>query len=155
MKLSTKGRYGLRAMLDIALFSRSEPVSISSIASRENISEPYLEQRVARLKKAGLIKSRRGAQGGYMLAKEPEDISVGDILRALEGNLDAVSCPGLKDDGDCAGAQFCVTKYVWQRINESITTAVDEMHLSDLIRESQKLRDADNSEAEQDKICLC
>ena len=90
MKLSTKGRYGLRAMLDLALHSESEAVSIASIAARQNISESYLEQLIAKLRKAGLVSSVRGAGGGYVLTKMPEEISVGDILRALEGNLDAV-----------------------------------------------------------------
>ena len=87
MKLSTKGRYGLRAMIDLAEHSGKEPAAISSIAERQGISEGYLEQLAALLKKAGLIKSIRGAGGGYILARDMEDISVGDILRALEGRL--------------------------------------------------------------------
>lgn len=84
MKLSTKGRYGLRAMIDLARYSEEEPVSISSIASRQDISERYLEQLVGLLKKAGLVQSIRGATGGYVLAKGAKEISVGDVLRALE-----------------------------------------------------------------------
>ena len=83
MKLSTKGRYGLRAMIDLARFSENEPVSISSIATRQDISERYLEQLFGLLKKAGLIKSIRGASGGYVLDKPVEAISVGDILSAV------------------------------------------------------------------------
>ena len=85
MKLSTKGRYGLRAMIDLAVYSEKEPVSIQSIADRQNISERYLEQLMASLKKEGLVKSIRGANGGYQLARPAIGISVGDILRALEG----------------------------------------------------------------------
>ncbi len=85
MKLSTKGRYGLRAMVDIAVYSQDSPVPISAIAERQNISVSYLEQLLPKLKKAGIIKSIRGAQGGYMLDKDPKDISAGDILRTLEG----------------------------------------------------------------------
>ena len=92
MKLSTKGRYGLRAMIDLARYSEKEPVSIGSVAARQEISERYLEQLVALLKKAGLVKSIRGASGGYVLAKKPSEISVGDILRALEGSLEPVKC---------------------------------------------------------------
>ena len=88
MKLSTKGRYGLRAMIDLARYSEEEPVSIGSIAMRQGISERYLEQLVAKMKKAGLVKSIRGASGGYVLAKDSSEISVGDILRALEGSLE-------------------------------------------------------------------
>ena len=79
MKLSTKGRYGLRAMIDLARYSEKEPVSIGSVAARQEISERYLEQLVALLKKAVLVKSIRGASGGYVLAKKPSEISVGDI----------------------------------------------------------------------------
>lgn len=136
MKLSTKGRYGLRALIDLAMYSEEEAVSIASIAQRQHISESYLEQLLARLRKDGLIVSIRGAGGGYRLAKEAEDISVGDILRSLEGNLEAVECPGLTEHG-CDGADLCVTKYVWQRINESITRAVDDIKLSQLVEESK------------------
>ena len=90
LKLSTKGRYGLRALIDLALYSESEAVSIQSIATRQNISDSYLEQLVRKLKSAGLVVSVRGAQGGYKLARPAGEISVGDVLRALEGSLDAV-----------------------------------------------------------------
>ena len=88
VKLSTKGRYGLRAIVDLAKYSENEPVSIGSIAERQDISERYLEQLMAKLKKADLVKSIRGAGGGYVLAKAAEDISAGDVLRALEGDLE-------------------------------------------------------------------
>ena len=84
MKLSTKGRYGLRALIDLAQYSGEAPVSITSISSRQDISERYLEQLMAMLKKAGIVSSVRGAGGGYILAKDMKDISVGDILRALD-----------------------------------------------------------------------
>ena len=106
MKLSTKGRYGLRALIDLAVHSEREPVSISSISARQNISERYLEQLVGKLKRAGIVKSVRGVQGGYQLAKEAEDISVGEVLRALEGSLEAVECPGLKEEQGCEEADF-------------------------------------------------
>ena len=90
MKLSTKGRYGLRALIDLAQYSEVEPVSISSISARQGISERYLEQLMALLKKAELVKSIRGAGGGYVLAREKKDISVGDVLRALVRQQEAV-----------------------------------------------------------------
>lgn len=139
MKLSTKGRYGLRALIDLAQYSEEEAVSIASIAARQNISESYLEQLVAKLKKAGLVVSIRGAQGGYRLARPADTVSVGDVLRALEGNLEAVECSAHTDEG-CQGADLCVTKYVWQRINESIARTVDEMMLDQLVEESKKAR---------------
>lgn len=141
MKLSTKGRYGLRALIDLALYSENEAVSISSIAGRQSISDSYLEQLVGKLKKAGLVKSLRGAGGGYMLAKPVNEISVGDVLRALEGNLDAVTCPGNQESGGCEASDLCVTKYVWQRINDSITEAVDSIMLDQLVEESRKAQE--------------
>ena len=122
MKLSTKGRYGLRAMIDLARYSEKEPVSIGSVAARQEISERYLEQLVALLKKAGLVKSIRGASGGYVLAKKPSEISVGDILR--EG---------------CMASDGCVTKYVWQKINDSINDTVNQIMLDELIQESKSI----------------
>lgn len=138
MKLSTKGRYGLRALIDLAQYSENGPVSITNISSRQDISERYLEQLMAKLKKAGLVESIRGAAGGYILAKPMEAISVGDILRALEGSLEPVECAGLESEDGCSASDICVTKYVWKRINESINQAVDEMKLEQLVEESKK-----------------
>ena len=97
-----------------------------------------MEQLMAKLKKAGLVRSVRGAGGGYILAKDIHEISVGDVLRALEGNLDPVECAGLEPDGECKAADSCVTKYVWKRINESINRTVDEIRLDQLVEESRK-----------------
>ena len=141
MKLSTKGRYGLRALIDLALYSENETVSIASISARQNISESYLEQLIAKLRKAGLVTSVRGAGGGYKLALPASEISVGDILRALEGSLDAVNCPGLEEESSCGGSAFCVTKYVWQKINDSINRTVDEIKLDQLVEESRSMKD--------------
>lgn len=142
MKLSTKGRYGLRAMIDLAIYSEQEPVSIQSIADRQQISERYLEQLMAKLKKAGLVVSIRGASGGYQIAKSSMEISVGDVLRALEGDLRAVTCSA--QEGGCEKADLCVSRYVWQRINESITNTVDTMYLDQLVAESRKLQKNSN-----------
>lgn len=146
MKLSTKGRYGLRAILDLAIHGEQENVSISSIAARQEISESYLEQLMAKLRKAGLVASSRGAGGGYQLAKPPEEISVGDILRALEGNLEAVECPGLAPEKSCGGSDLCVTKHVWKKINDSINDAVDSMMLSELAEEGKRVQQKDQSQ---------
>jgi Rrf2 family protein len=141
MKLSTKGRYGLRAVLDLAMNGKNEAVALSGIAERQDISVSYLEQLIAKLKKAGIVNSIRGAQGGYILAKKPEEISVGDILRALEGDLNPVDCAEILGKGtSCTGADLCVTKYVWMRISDSINNTVDTMLLSELIKESEKIR---------------
>lgn len=146
MKISTKGRYGLRALIDLARYSEIEPVSINSIAARQGISERYLEQLMTLLKKAGLIKSIRGAGGGYVLAKEMEEISVGDVLRALEGNLEPVECTGFDEEDSCEAAGGCVTKYVWQRINESINKTVNEISLKQLVEESKQVNDMHSSQ---------
>ena len=139
MKLSTKGRYGLRALIDLALYSENETVSIQSIARRQNISDSYLEQLMRKLRSAGLIVSVRGAQGGYKLARPANEISVGDVLRALEGRLEAVTCGG--EDNSCQGADLCVTKFVWERINSSIRDTVDSIKLSQLVEESRLMRE--------------
>lgn len=132
MKISTKGRYGLRAMIDIAINSKKTPVSIKDIALREDISERYLEQIVVLLKKKGLVKSQRGARGGYRLAKDANEISVGDILRALEGDLNPVDCKLFMEEG-CAQEDDCVMSLIWKNIREAINKAVDDMILSDLV----------------------
>ena len=127
MKLSTKGRYGLRAMVDIAVYSQDSPVPISAIAERQNISVRYLEQLLPKLKKAGIIKSIR----------DPKDISAGDILRTLEGDLTPIDCAAFTGDtSTCSGTKFCVTKTVWKRINDSVQQAVDSITLQELMEES-------------------
>lgn len=140
MKLSTKGRYGLRAMIDLADYSEETPQSITNIAMRQSISDSYLEQLMAKLKKAGLVESIRGAQGGYILSKSASSISVGDILRALEGDLSPVACQGIKSEQGCLGSDKCVTMNVWKRIDDSITAAVDSILLSELVEDNRRLR---------------
>ena len=130
MKLSTKGKYGLRAIIDLARFSEKEPVSIGCIATR---------QLFALLKKAGLVKSIRGASGGYVLARDASEISVGDVLRALEGNLEPVRCAAFYSEEGCMASDECVTKYVWQKINDSINKTVNEIKLDELVKESKEL----------------
>jgi len=142
LKLTTKGRYGLRAVIDLAMYAKNDPVSLSDVAERQNISISYLEQLVAKLKKTGIVQSTRGAQGGYALAKAPEEISVGEILRALEGSLSPVDCSAVDGEGEteCSASNFCVTKYVWKRINDSINDTVNNMFLSELLEESEKVK---------------
>ena len=146
MKLSTKGRYGLRAMIDLASHEEEGAVSIASISERQNISESYLEQLVRPLRKAGFIESVRGAGGGYVLAKPADSISVGDVLRVLEGGLEAVTCSVNEGLGGCDAADFCVTRFVWQRINEGITNAVDSISLGELVQQSRQLEKNRNSD---------
>ena len=143
MKLSTRARYGLRALIDLGLYGEEEAVSIQCIADRQQISDSYLEQLMAKLKKAGLVVSSRGASGGYRLGKPAREISVGEILRVLEGSLEAVECPGNSEEEGtgCRQADFCVSRIVWKRINDAIRQAVDTLMLSQLIEESRKLQE--------------
>lgn len=143
MKLSTKGRYGLRAFIDLASCKEDGPVSISSISARQDISERYLEQLMAKLKKAGLVRSVRGAGGGYMAAKDPGEVSVGDVLRALEGSLEPVVCAAYQEEGVCAVKDSCVTKYVWKRINDSVIETVDSIMIDTLVEKSRECRGGD------------
>ncbi|HAU84469.1 MAG TPA: AsnC family transcriptional regulator [Lachnospiraceae bacterium] len=152
MKISTKGRYGLRAVLDLAMNSETEAVALSSIAERQHISVSYLEQLVSKLRKAGIVNSIRGAQGGYVLAKPADEISVGDILRALEGDLHPVDCAEVYGgDSVCQGADVCVSKFVWKRISDSISQAVDTLMLSDLAEEGKALLSNQSEESKKDK----
>ncbi|MCL1802597.1 MAG: Rrf2 family transcriptional regulator [Eubacteriaceae bacterium] len=138
MKLSTKGTYGLRALIDIAANSQTDPVSISSISTRQAMSVGYLEQLISKLKRSGFVNSVRGVRGGYVLAKPASEISVGDVLRALEGSLSPVDCPAAKDEGEgCDESGSCLTKVVWQKINDSINIAVDAIKLSEIIEEAK------------------
>lgn len=140
MKLSTKGRYGLRAFIDLAVWGEEEPVSLASIAERQDISVSYLEQLMAKLKRAGLVNSIRGVNGGYVIAKPAEEISAGDVLRALEGDITPVECAGIgsKKAAPCNGSAHCVSKIVWKRINDSINNTVDSIYIGELVKESKK-----------------
>jgi Rrf2 family cysteine metabolism transcriptional repressor len=135
MKLSTKGRYGSRAMLDLALhYNEAEgPVALNSIAERQNISEEYLEQIFSSLRKSGLVESVRGAQGGYRLGKNASKITVGDILRVLEGSLSPVDCVQEENPVPCERYEDCVMKDVWRKMRDSINEAVDAFTLADLV----------------------
>lgn len=151
MKLSTKGRYGLRAIVDLAYYSANEPVSIQSIAGRQNLSDSYLEQLFGKLRKAGLIASIRGAQGGYVIAKDTSEISVGDILRALEGDLIPVECSEITGHHSCDSSDSCVTKYVWKKINDSIANTVDAIPLSELVNNMSQCCSDGNGSRDCDK----
>lgn len=131
MKISTKGRYGLRAMLDLAVNSNGGHVSLYNIAERQNISVNYLEQVFSALRKSGLVISIKGAQGGYKLAANPMNIKVGDILKSLEGCLSVVSA----DSENETDMQQCIIKCVWNKINKSIDDVVNSITLQDLIDE--------------------
>ena len=131
MQISTKGRYALRLMLDLAVHNTGELVKIKDISARENISEKYLEQIISSLKKAGYVKSLRGAQGGYMLAREPETYTVGTILRLTEARMKTVAC--LEDEpNQCSSDGESVTLRLWKMLDEAIEGVLDKVTLQDL-----------------------
>lgn len=122
-------------MIDLALNTEQGHVSLKSIADRQDISESYLEQLILSLKKAGLVTSIRGAQGGYKLAQEPKHISVGEILRALEGSLSPVECVDSSEESDCGRSDFCVQRVIWEKIRDSINNVVDSISLDDIVED--------------------
>ena len=134
MKISTKGRYALRLMIDLALEGQGAPVALRDVAKRQEISEKYLEQLVAPLTRAGLLKSVRGASGGYLLTKAPEEYTTGEILRAQEGSLAPVDCA---DGAPCERQNRCATAPLWRRIAQAVDEVVDNTTLQDLVDEYQ------------------
>lgn len=136
MKISTKGRYGLRLMVELAISSMScekpTPVPLKEIARNQDISDKYLEQIVTSLNKAELVKSVRGAQGGYIIGKAADEITVGDILRAVEGPLTIVDCVG--DDDHCDKYDACAAGFVWREIAAAVEQVVDNITLCDLAK---------------------
>lgn len=132
MKLSTKGKYGVKAMMDLAIHYGTEPISIKSISKRQGISEYYLEQLFAPLRKAKLIKSVRGAQGGYILNKEPRDITVLDIMNILEGPVDISDCI---DKDVCDHMDICATRTLWKKIKDSIDNVMASVTLQDMLED--------------------
>lgn len=138
MKISTKGRYALRLMIDLATNDEGNPIRIKDVAKRQNISDKYLEQIISILNKAGFVKSVRGPQGGYILKKKPEEYTVGTILRLTEGSLAPVACVE-EDETDCERQNSCVTYLLWKRLNVAINEVVDTTTLKDLVDCQQKI----------------
>lgn len=131
MKISTKGRYALRMMLDLAMNDNGQYIKIKEIAARQMISDKYMEQIITMLNRAGYVKSVRGAQGGYRLSKSPKEYTVGMILRLTEGSLAPVAC--LEDEkNECSRADCCATLEVYKRVDEAIKSVIDNMTLEDL-----------------------
>ncbi|MGI5891459.1 MAG: RrF2 family transcriptional regulator [Bacillota bacterium] len=134
MNISTKGRYGLRAILDLAENYRDKPIAISAISMRQNISEGYLEQLMIPMRKYGLVKSIRGAKGGYILARDPKDILVGEVFRALEGPLHIASCASEISLESCAREEDCASKKLWHDLQKAINGVLNSYTLSDLLK---------------------
>lgn len=134
--ISTKGRYALRVMLDLSEQPKDEAIKLKDIAERQGISVKYLEQIIAILNKAGLVRSIRGPQGGYMLNRDPEDYTVGMILRLTEGDLAPVSCVSYNNNAVCSKASACATKTVWHKMYKAINDVIDNITLADLKSEN-------------------
>jgi Rrf2 family protein len=131
-------------MVDMAQSEDKGPIAIRTIAERQGISERYLEQLMVPLKRAGLVKSVRGSQGGYTLGKNPQDITAGDIVRVLEGPIAPVDCVSENNPEACSRADYCVTRVVWTKVRDSIAEVLDSYTLAGLAQESQKLPGKDS-----------
>ena len=144
MKVSTKSRYGVAAMVDIAQQYGAGPVALRSVAERQQVSEHYLEQLMSNLRNAGFVRSIRGAQGGYVLARDPAAITVGDIVRAMEGPIAPVDCL-LADVGEnnpyCNKSQDCIRRNIWLKMGESISEALDSISLASLCADAQRVNE--------------
>lgn len=132
MKISTKGRYALRVMIDLAMNDSGNYIPLKDIAKRQEISNKYLEQIIALLNKAGFLETARGNTGGYKLAKEPKEYVVGDILRATEGDLSPIYC--LTEKGECLRKQECKTHSFWKGLDNVINDYINSKTLEDLIK---------------------
>ncbi len=132
MKLSTKGRYGLRAVVELAARQDEGPVSLSSIAAEQNVSEAYLEQLMRSLKNAGIVGTARGKTGGYLLKKKPEELSVGEVLRALEGSTAIADCVGTAEASVCENACTCSARPLFLTLQNRIDAVLDATTIRDL-----------------------
>lgn len=139
MKLSTKITYGVRALFDIAYHSCGIPAKVNDIARRQGMSPRYIEQIFIKFKKAGFIKTVRGPKGGYMLAREPEKISLGDIIRSIEGDIELVSCKPAEGSSECVFSKECVTAPIWGELNSKVASFFDSITIKDLCDRGKSL----------------
>lgn len=151
LRFSTRARYGLRAMLELALhYDPNEPIPLVQVAERQGISEGYLEQMMSFLRKGGLVRSVRGALGGYILAREPARITAGEIIRCLEGPLGPTGCVSEENPEQCSRADSCVTRALWERVRQSVAEVLDGTTLEDLCREVESIKQS----TEADMYCI-
>ena len=146
MKLSTRARYGIHAMFELAMRYGLGPQPLKSIAESQSIPEQYLEQLIALLRRGGLVESTRGAQGGYMLSKKPEQITMGELMHVLEGPILLADC--LSDEKNCERACACPTKVVWQRLSRSIDDVLYSVTLQDMLDDQKRMIDETKAEEE-------
>lgn len=138
MKLSTRTRYGVRAILELAANQNGGPMQIKAIAQKQDISAKYLEQLMAVLKSAGFVRSVRGAKGGYILAKPTNQIKLSDVFNVLEGPVTTVEC--LENENSCKRAADCVTRQVWAEVQQAIEKVLQSMTLQDLVDRTKDKR---------------
>ena len=137
MKISTKGRYALRMLLDLAEHRNDGFIALKEIAERQNISKQYLEQIITIINNSKILRANRGKQGGYMLAKEPAEITVGYILRITEGNLSSIACLD-SEVNQCKKADTCKTLYMWKGLNKVIADYLNSVTLQDILNNHQE-----------------
>lgn len=130
MRLTTKGRYAVTAMLDLAFHSKQSPVTLTDIATRQTISLSYLEQLFARLRKAGMVNGVRGPGGGYQLSRDASEINIADVIEAVDEQLDSTKCGG---EGNCQNNKSCLTHDLWMGLSEQIRTYLQGISLGDLL----------------------
>ncbi|MFH0840145.1 MAG: Rrf2 family transcriptional regulator [Candidatus Omnitrophota bacterium] len=141
MSISTKSTYGIRAMFELALHHGANPISVTYISKKENISVPYLEQLLNKLRRKGLVKSIRGPAGGYVLAKAPAKITVGEIVMALDGDITPVHCASsAKPSKACKMIDRCVTKTVWKKLKDALDKTLNGVSLKDLCDDAKRMK---------------
>ena len=146
MRLTTKGRYAVTAMLDLALHRNQGPVSLSDISSRQAISLSYLEQLFSKLRRCELVSSVRGPGGGYELKRGSGEIFIAEIIDAVDESVDTTKCQGA---GDCQGGETCLTHYLWEDLSEQIHTFLESISLADLVAKNEVKKIADNQDRRQ------
>ena len=146
MRLTTKGRYAVTAMLDLALHKNQGPVSLSDISSRQAISLSYLEQLFSKLRRSEVVSSVRGPGGGYELKRGSGEIFIAEIIDAVDESVDTTKCQGA---GDCQGGETCLTHYLWEDLSEQIHTFLESISLADLVAKNEVKKIADNQDRRQ------
>lgn len=149
MRLTTKGRYAVTAMLDLAIHKEQGPVSLADISGRQTISLSYLEQLFAKLRRNQLVKSVRGPGGGYELNRDAEDIFIAQIIDAVNESVDTTRCKGA---GDCQGGEICLTHYLWEDLSQQIHEFLESISLADLVAKNEIKRIAANQDRKKDML---
>jgi len=145
MKLSTTCRYGVRAVVDIAMYQKISPVSISSISKRQNISIKYLESILRPLKINGILDSTKGVNGGYHFSMDPNKVTPGDIVRILEGTFDLVYCLSHEEENQCERSKKCSTRNLWKNLKQAIESVLDSISIQELANQQANLNKGANS----------